>query len=91
MIIKVLIAALILLILQLQYRLWFGDASIGQILDYQTRLAQLQQQSQSEKERNRALYAEVQDLRKGKQAIEERARYELGMIKKNETFFQVLE
>ncbi len=91
MIIKALIAVLILAILQLQYRLWFGDASIPQILDYQARLAQLQQQSQSEQERNQALYAEVKDLRKGKQAIEERARYELGMIKKNETFFQVLE
>ncbi len=89
--IKIILAVLILIILQLQYRLWLGDASIFKILDYQTRLEQLQKQSQSKQERNEALYAEVKDLRKGKEAIEERARYELGMIKKNETFFQVIE
>ncbi|MFI3218559.1 MAG: septum formation initiator family protein, partial [Methylococcales bacterium] len=41
--------------------------------------------------RNEALYAEVLDLRKGQEALEERARDELGMIKENETFFQVIE
>jgi cell division protein FtsB len=80
-----------LLILNLQYRLWFGDASVQQIQDYQQRLDTLNQQVQEKKERNNALYAEVKDLRKGKEAIEERARYELGMIRENETFFQVLE
>jgi len=48
-------------------------------------------QVQEKKERNAALYGEVLDLRKGQEAIEERARYELGMIKEGETFFQVLE
>jgi cell division protein FtsB len=43
------------------------------------------------KQRNDALYAEVEDLRKGQEALEERARDELGMIKENETFFQVIE
>ncbi len=80
-----------MIVLQLQYRLWWGDASVFKIRDYQTRLEQLQQESRQKLERNQALYAEVKDLRKGKEAVEERARYELGMIKKDETFFQVIE
>ncbi len=89
--IKILIAIIILLIVHLQYRLWWGDASIFQIRDYQQRLDRLKKTAQEKKERNDALYAEVLDLRKGDEAIEERARYELGMVKENETFFQVIE
>ena len=89
--VKVLIIVLILLIVQLQYRLWFGDGSIQQVQEYQQRLYVLKKEAQEKKERNDALYAEVLDLRKGDEAIEERARYELGMIKENETFFQVIE
>ena len=80
-----------MLIVHLQYRLWFGDGSVEQILEYQQRLGKLQQQAKQKHERNEALYAEVLDLRKGQEAIEERARHDLGMIKKDETFFQVLE
>lgn len=58
---------------------------------YQQRLDDLKKQVQEKKERNEALYAEVLDLRKGQEAIEERARDELGMIKEGETFFQVIE
>ncbi len=89
--VKVLIIVLILLIVQLQYRLWFGDGSIQQVQEYQQRLDVLKKEAEEKKERNDALYAEVLDLRKGDEAIEERARYELGMIKENETFFQVIE
>ena len=88
---KKLIAVIILLIVHLQYRLWFGDGSVRQIWQYQTRLDELSLQVQQKKERNDSLYGEVLDLRKGQEAIEERARYELGMIKEDETFFHVLE
>lgn len=71
--------------------MWFGDASTSQIREYRARLDELSKQVQEKKERNDALYAEVKDLRKGLETIEERARYDLGMIKDNETFFQVLE
>lgn len=74
-----------------QYRLWFGDASISQINSYREELDELNKDTQEKKERNDALYAEVLDLRRGLETIEERARYDLGMIKENETFFQVLE
>jgi len=71
--------------------LWFGDGSVDQVLQYQQRLDVLKQEAQKKRDRNNALYAEVLDLRKGKEAIEERARHNLGMIKENETFFQVIE
>ena len=88
---KILIAIIILLITHLQYRLWMGDGSVAQIDAYQLRLDDLKAQVEEKRERNEALYAEVLDLRKGQEAIEERARYELGMIKEDETFFHVLE
>jgi cell division protein FtsB len=88
---KILIVILIALIAHLQYRLWFGDGSITEIRAYQQRLDDLKQQVEEKRLRNEALYAEVVDLRKGQEALEERARDELGMIKENETFFQVIE
>lgn len=88
---KILIAIIILLIIHLQYRIWIGDGSVAQIEAYQQRLDDLKAQVEEKRERNEALYAEVLDLRKGQEAIEERARYELGMIKEDETFFHVLE
>ena len=88
---KILIAIIILLIIHLQYRLWFGDGSVTQINAYQQRLDDLKKEVEEKKERNEALYAEVLDLRKGQESIEERARDELGMIKEDETFFQILE
>jgi cell division protein FtsB len=88
---KILMFIMLLLIGHLQYRLWYGDASIAQIKAYQQRLEELNSQVTEKKERNQALYAEVLDLRKGQEAIEERARDELGMIKEGETFFQVIE
>jgi cell division protein FtsB len=88
---KILIGIIILLIILLQYRLWFGDGSIAQIKVYQQRLHEVQKKVEEKKQRNEALYAEIVDLKKGQEAIEERAREELGMIKEDETFFQVIE
>jgi cell division protein FtsB len=75
----------------LQYRLWCGEGSIEQARQYRQQLAELQLQLQQKQLRNNALQAEVYDLRKGQEAIEEIARYNLGLIKKDETFFQVIE
>jgi cell division protein FtsB len=88
---KILLAVIILLVVLLQYRLWFGDGGIEEIQAYQQRLDDLKEQVEENRERNEALYAEVEDLRKGQEALEERARDELGMIRGGETFFQVLE
>lgn len=84
-------AVIIALIGHLQYRVWFGDGSVSEIRAYQHRLAELQRLSEEKQQRNQSLKAEVEDLWKGQEAIEERARNELGMIKPDETFFQVLE
>jgi cell division protein FtsB len=85
------LAIMVLLILLLQYRLWFGDGGIRQINVYQQRLNELKKKVDEKKQRNATLDAEIMDLKKGQEAIEERAREELGMIKENETFFQVIE
>ena len=82
---------LVVLIALLQYRLWYGDGSFKQTRKYQQQLDQLQQQLELKQQRNKALEAEVLDLRKGKEAIEETARHDLGLIKQDETFFQVIE
>jgi cell division protein FtsB len=96
--VKPLIVILILLIVQLQYRLWLGDGSRQQVQEYQQQLDILSIQVKEKQQRNQALLAEVNDLKDfifskngTGEAIEERARYELGMIKDNETFFQVIE
>jgi cell division protein FtsB len=88
---KILIPIIILLIIHFQYRIWIGDGSVAEIDAYQQRLDDLKKQVEEKRQRNEALYAEVLDLRKGQEAIEERARDELGMIKEDETFFHVLE
>jgi len=88
---KILLSIIVLLVILLQHRLWYGDGGIEEIKTLQQRLDDLKEQVEEKKERNEALYAEVEDLRKGQEALEERARYELGMIREGETFFQVLE
>ena len=90
-IMKILLSIIILLIILLQYRLWYGDGGIEEINAYQLRLEDLKEQVEEKRVRDEALYAEVEDLRKGQESLEERARDELGMIKESETFFQVLE
>lgn len=88
---KIMIAVLLVLIVLLQVQLWTGPGSIQQIIAYQQRLEGLRREVQDKQGRNQSLYAEVLDLRKGQEAIEERARNELGMVKPDETFFQVIE
>jgi len=89
---KYLVIFIILFTAHLQYRLWYGDdGGIPQIKAYQAKLAELAKQVDEKKQRNAALFAELADLKNGQEAIEERARYELGMIREGETFFQVLD
>ena len=75
----------------MQYRLWYGDGSVQQTQKYQLKLEDLQRQIALKQQRNKLLEAEVLDLRKGKEAIEEIARHDLGLIKEDETFFQIIE
>lgn len=74
----------------LQYKIWRGDGGIPEILQLENEVADVQLQVDTLTERNQALDAEVQDLKKGMDAIEERARSELGMIGKDEVYYQVI-
>ncbi len=89
--IKVLVTILAVLLLVLQYRLWVGDGSLAEVWQLRREIAVQEAENLRLLERNRVLEAEVQDLKKGVKAIEERARSELGMIRKNETFYQIVE
>ncbi len=88
---KLLIGILVVLLCLLQYRLWYGDANVFQVQDFERQIDELKQQAVALKARNDVLEAEVKDLRNGIEALEERARQDLGMIKKGETFFQIIE
>jgi cell division protein FtsB len=82
---------LLLLLILLQYRLWVGPGSLAEVSNLKQEVSQLREEMVGLRERNRALQAEVDDLRSGQSAIEERARSELGMIKQGETFYQVIQ
>lgn len=88
---KRLIVFLLVLIALLQYRLWFGDGGIAEWHELQVRIEELKDEGERRKARNAALDADVRDLKEGTDAIEERARQELGMIREGETFVQVFE
>ncbi|WP_172147879.1 MULTISPECIES: cell division protein FtsB [Pseudomonas] len=86
-----LLAVLILLLVGLQYRLWVGDGSLAQVTDLKHQIADQQGENQRLLERNRILEAEVMELKKGMETVEERARHELGMVKEGETLYQLTE
>lgn len=88
---RLIVAILVILLLVLQYRLWFSDGGLVKMWQLAESLEQQKQENARLLERNRALEAEVIDLKQGLQAIEERARTELGMVKKDETYFQVID
>ena len=86
-----LLAGLVLLLGWLQYRLWLGIGSAGEVAALESQVAHQQRENGGLEERNAALAAEVRDLKEGVAAAEERARSELGMIKPGEVFYRVVE
>ncbi|MET0814485.1 MAG: cell division protein FtsB [Pseudoxanthomonas sp.] len=82
---------LVLLFGWLQYRLWLSTGSWGEVTGLQNQVAHQRRDNEGLRERNRALAAEVEDLKSGEEAVEERARSELGMIKPGEKFYRVVE
>lgn len=87
---KLLAFALTALLLMLQYDLWIGEGSVYSLWQLQHEVDAQRAENRGLQVRNDALAAEVDDLKRGNDAIEERARSELGMIKQNETFIQVV-
>lgn len=86
---KVLGLILFALIILLQHPLWLGKGSWHRVWEVDQKVIAQHETNQKLKIRNAAMDAEIQDLKQGSDAIEERARSELGMIKKDEVFFQV--
>jgi cell division protein FtsB len=87
---KWLAAALALAIILLQYRIWLSDDGVRQVTGLRQAVAVQRAENDQLAERNRQLAAEVRDLKTGLDALEERARSDLGMIARNETFYQVV-
>ncbi|WP_106418394.1 cell division protein FtsB [Salinicola tamaricis] len=86
---KWVILVLVVMLGLLQYRLWFGEGGIQEFNDIQARADVLAGTTQTLKARNDRLAAEVVDLKTGLDAIEERARSDIGMVRKDEQFFWV--
>jgi cell division protein FtsB len=77
------------LILAIQYPLWLGKGGWLRVWEVDRQLDAQQMKNTRLETRNNALAADVKDLKQGHEAIEERARYELGMVKSDEVFFQI--
>jgi len=88
--VKTLAGFLVVLIAALQYPLWAGKGGWMRVRELERTLEQQREQNARLKARNDAMDADVRDLKEGYEAIEERARLELGMIKRDETFYQVV-
>lgn len=82
---------LIVLIALLQYPLWLGKGSWSRVWKYSQQIEAQEKRNEYYRQRNETLRAEVRDLKQGQSAIEERARSELGMIKQDEVFYQVIQ
>ncbi len=88
---KILAGILGALILAVQYPLWLGKGGWLRVGEVDRQLAAQRARNTQLEARNAGLAAEVRDLKQGLEAVEERARYELGMVRHDEVFFQIVE
>ena len=88
---QILVAALIAVLVFLQYLLWIAEDGVRQTHALRIAIQAQREDNAALAERNSALAAEVEDLKRGLMAIEERARSDMGMIRKDETFYRLLE
>jgi len=89
--VKIATYVLLAMLVLLQYPLWFGNGGVIAAWRLSRDIAVQQLENARLKDRNQALEADVNDLKQGLEAIEERARSELGMVKKGEIFYQVID
>jgi cell division protein FtsB len=87
---RALLAILIVLLVALQLKMWFGEGGYRDVQRLAQRVEEQARENEMLAQRNRELQAEVEDLRQGLEAVEERARSELGLIKEGEEFIQVV-
>lgn len=88
---RLLFWVLILAFVSLQVRLWVGEGGVVDIISLKTEVERQQRENRLGQQRNERLRAEVDSLKHGLAALEERARNQLGMIKDNETFFLIID
>ncbi|MDG1250286.1 MAG: cell division protein FtsB [Gammaproteobacteria bacterium] len=88
---RIFLLFLLIVLVILQYQLWIAPDGMRAVIQLKQDMQVQQEKNSVLAVRNQVLAAEVQDLKSGNDAIEERARSELGMIRKGETFFQVIE
>ncbi|MBD2859942.1 cell division protein FtsB [Spongiibacter sp. KMU-158] len=82
---------LLIMLAYLQYRLWFGPGSWEQVVSLNREIAHQQQENQKLQTRNDRLAGEVESLKTDLDSIEEKARNDMGLVKKGETFYRVVE
>ena len=82
---------LIFALLFLQHKLWLGDGNLVQFTLLQHKLEKHEEENNKLIARNKALEADIKELKTGEQALEEQARHELGMIKEDELFYQFID
>ena len=87
---RTLLALLLILFLLLQFKMWFGEGGYRDVQRLSLRVEEQARENEALAQRNLELQAEVDDLRQGLEAIEERARSELGMVKEDEEFYQLV-
>jgi cell division protein FtsB len=88
---KIVTLILVVLLLLLQYPLWLGRGGWLKVWELHRQVVQQQQTNAQTAARNATLDADVRDLKQGTEAIEERARNDLGMVKKDEVYYQILD
>ena len=84
------ILILVALLIALQFKLWFGEGGFSEVARLELRVEQQRSQNEALLQRIAQLQAEVEDLREALEAVEERARSELGLVKPEEEFYQVI-
>ncbi len=87
---RILVAILLVVLLALQFKLWFGEGGVSDISTLRDRVETQEAENAMLQARNDELRAEVEDLSERLDAVEERARSELGLIREGEEFFQVV-
>ena len=87
---KVLSITLLFFLLVLQSQIWFGKSGVTSLNSLQTQLEEQRLENEQLQARNQQLRVEILDLKNGLEAVEERARTELGMIGENETYYMII-
>jgi len=88
---KKLLAILVIVLTALQYRLWVGEGSLAHAHRLDADINLQKAENEKMRERNRIMDVEVEELKTGLDTIEERARNDIGLIKKDETFFMIVD